>query len=221
MSGRRVSLFGEGVYDLQQVSHLLGIDYRTIRRWSQSTDQQDALVTPTHGWAFSFHDLLSLAVIAVFRQRGVTANGVRETVKQLAVRFAYDRPLAHRDVVKSLQTAGPSVILTAESSDLSAGGQGVLIPTVEKYLRPLEYGADGLATLWRPAPKILVMPGIQVGHPCIDGTRITTETIAGRAAQDEPPKLIADDLNISLAEVRAAIRFETRLDQGHGMAKVA
>lgn len=209
-----------GVYDLLEASHLLGIDERTLRRWAQPDSAgSPALLPPTHGWAYSFHDLLSLAVIAVFRQRGITSKGVRETLRQLELRFPdTHRPLAHQDVVEELVTSGRSVVSPAEESDLSQGGQGVLLATVEQYLRPIEYGSDKLARLWRPADRIVVDPDVQVGHPCIERTRVTTESVAGRAAQDEPIQVIADDLEVSVEEVRSAIAFEQRLDDGLGLA---
>jgi len=220
---RRESLFGVGVYDLVQASHLLGVSESTIRSWSQPTSKgNDALVPATHGWAFSFHDLLSLAVVAVFYQRGAKRFGVLETIRQLEQRFPeHPRPLAHSEVVDALRTVGQSVVLPDEQVDLAAGGQGILVSTVEQYLLPIEYGPDGLAALWRPADGVLVDPNVQVGHPCIEGTRITTETVAGRAAQGEPLELIAQDLRVGLDAVVAAVAFEASLDTGHGLAQVA
>lgn len=219
---KKPTLFGLGVYDLLQASHLLGLDERTLRRWSQRDSAgHPPLLAATHGWAYSFHDLLSLAVIAVMRQRGVTPMGVRETIRQLEMRFDYPRPLAHQDVVEAIATFGGSVILFDEATDLTRGGQGVLLSTVERYLQPIEYGSDKLARLWRPADRILVDPDVQVGHPCIDGTRITTETLAGRAAQHEDVQVIAGDLGISAEDVQAAVDFEERLAEGRGLALVA
>ena len=220
---RSTTLFGVGVYDLLQASHLLGIEERTLARWAKPDKaNHPPLLEPSHGWAYSFHDLVSLAVIAVLRQRTVTAKGVRETLRQLHERMpGVHRPLAHSDVIDALSTAGGSVILAAEATDLSRGGQGVLLATVESYLKPIEYGSDRLAKLWRPVEHILVDPDVQVGHPCIEFTRITTETIAGRRAQGESAALIADDLDITEAEAVAAVDFETQLDEGIGIAHVA
>lgn len=220
--GRRASIFGQGVYDLLTASHLLGISERTLRLWSQPAPNGAAPLCPaTHGWAFSFHDLLSLAVIAVLRQRKVTTAGVRETIRQLEARFEYERPLAHQNVVDGIATVGKSVVLLGEETDLTRSGQGVLLDTVRTYLLPVEYGTDSLARLWRPADFVLVDPDVQVGHPCIDSTRITTDTISGRAAQGESIDVIADDLGLTVEEVEAAIAFESRLDDGIGLARVA
>jgi uncharacterized protein (DUF433 family)/DNA-binding transcriptional MerR regulator len=216
------SLFGTGVYDLLLAAHLLGIDERNLRRWSSpARSGAMALVPPTHGWAFSFHDLLSLAVVAVLRQRGVTTAGVRTMIRELEAQFDYARPLAHAHVVEGLATVGTSVISAKDGVDLTKAGQRVLLQTIKRYLRPIEYGSDNLARLWRPASRILVNPEVQVGHPCIASTRVTTATVSGRVAQGEQPEAIAEDLGVSLADVRAAVAFERRLDAGEGLALVA
>jgi uncharacterized protein (DUF433 family) len=151
----------------------------------------------------------------------VTPAGVRETVRQLEALYSYRRPLAHQDVVEGLATVGRSVVLFDEALDLTAGGQHMLLSTVERYIKPIEYGSDKLASLWRPADRIVVDPDVQVGHPCIEGTRVTTESIAGRAYQGEPVAVIATDLAVSQDEVQAAVEFERRLDAGNGLALVA
>lgn len=215
-------VLGSGVYDLLAAAYLLGINERTIRRWSQKDAAgHPPLVEPTHGWAFSFHDLLSLAVIAVLRQRKIKPTGVRNTILYLKDLFGVDRPLAHERIVSALSTAGESVILADYAVDVSARGQGALLPTIERYLRPVQYGTDGLARLWRPADRVLVDPKVQVGHPCVEATRVTTSTLAGRYAQGERVPAIAKDLQLDVDDVRAAIDFEHKLREGHGLASVA
>jgi uncharacterized protein (DUF433 family) len=54
---------------------------------------------------------------------------------------------------------------------------------------------------------------IQGGSPCIDGTRITTETIIGLYRGGEQISSIADMYNISVAEVEDAIEFESYLSE--------
>ena len=212
---------GSGAYDLLSAAHLLGIDERTLRRWGQKNAAgYTPLLEPTHGWAYSFHDLLSLAVIAVMKQRGVTPTGVRSTIKFLQDRYQVPRPLAHADVVATLATSGNSVLLVAEGTDASRSGQGVLLATVERYLQPIEYGSDRLASLWRPADRVVLDPTVQVGHPCVEGTRITTETLIGRFTQAESAEAISSDLRISVEDVMAAVDFERRLVTTGGLAHV-
>lgn len=214
-------MLGAGVYTLPEASYLLGMDERTVLRWSQpQPNGKTALVPPTHGWAFSFHDLLSLAVIAVLRQRGVKAEGVRRTIHFLQAEFSVARPLAHRDIVKKLRTAGNSV-LSVPNIDATRGGQFAFIETIALYLQPIEYGSDQLARLWKPASQVVLDPEIQAGRPCIQGTRVTTDVVAGRVTQGESRADVARDLGITVNQVTAARTFEKRLQHGEGLALVA
>ena len=215
------STLGAGVYGLSDASYLLGIDERSLGRWSRATPAgKTALVSPSHDWAFSFHDLLSLAVIAVFRQRDVTPDDIRRTVSYLQEEFDTQRPLAHKDIVRALHTAGRSILL-APGIDVSRSGQMAIVETVRKYLRPIEYGADRLARLWKPATNVTLNPEVQAGQPCVMGTRVTTDVIASRVAQGESPKEVAHDMGIATRSATAAVRFESRLRSGEGLALVA
>jgi uncharacterized protein (DUF433 family) len=211
---------GTGVYGLSDASYLLGIDERVIVRWSQSRSKEQALVPPSHGWAFSFHDLLSLAVIGVLRQRGITPGGIRRTILYLQAEFSTPRPLAHRDIVQALQTAGRSVLLDS-GIDVTKGGQMAMLQTLRTYLRPIEYGADRLARLWTPTMHVALNPDVQAGQPCISKTRVTTDVIASRISQGETARAVARDLQITVRQVSAAAQFEARLQSGDGLALVA
>lgn len=214
------SALGTGVYSLVEAAYLLGMDEDTVLRWSSPHGGKEALVAPSHGWAFSFHDLVSVAVIAVLRQRKVSPSGVRTTIAYLQEKFDTPRPFAHRDVVRELHTAGSSVLWTP-NVDVSKGGQLTFIETVTNYLKPIEYGSNRLARLWRPERQIVLDPEIQVGRPCIEGTRVTTEVVASRFLQGESRGDISDDLQITIQQVSYATKFEKRLRNGKGLALVA
>jgi uncharacterized protein (DUF433 family) len=171
-------------------------------------------------WAYSFLDLLSLAVVAVLRQRGVRRAGIRRAIDYLEREYEVPRPLAHKKVVKSLATAGTQ-ILWRDEVDVTAGGQMALKETIETYLRPVDYGRDSMAQRWHPSRSVLLDPEIQAGRPCISGTRVTTDTVASRMSQGEEPRTVAADLQITARQVGDAVRFENRLLAGQGLALVA
>lgn len=212
---------GTGVYDLAEASYLLGVSEATLAGWSRKTARgEPPLVPPTHGWAYSFHDLLSLAVVAVFYQRKVNRAGVRLTIEYLEKEYRVPRPLADKRVVTSLTTSAGHV-MWQDRTDVTRGGQQVLVETVRQYLTPVEYGSDFLARLWRPARSVELDPTVQAGSPCIVGTRVTTDVVAARVAQGEPASAIAADLFVSTRQVTDAVRFENQLRDGHGLALVS
>jgi uncharacterized protein (DUF433 family) len=96
-----------------------------------------------------------------------------------------------------------------------------MVETVRLYVRPLVYGGNRLAKLWKPAPLIELNPTIQAGQPCIVGTRVTTDVVAGRLAQGERVADVAEDLLLNNRQVSAANRFEDRLQRRKGLALVA
>jgi len=55
-----------------------------------------------------------------------------------------------------------------------------------------------------------------VADPCIEGTRIPTETIATMTEVD-PPELVAQDLDLTVEQVQAAGKFEAALLEGRGI----
>ena len=211
---------GTGVYDLAEASYLLGVSERQLASWSRKTGRgESALVPPTHGWAYSFHDLLSLAVVAVFYQRQVDRAGVVRTIEFLQTQYGLDRPLASKRVVDALLTTHGHVLW--RDTDLSRGGQQVLITTIRDYLRPIEYGPDTMARLWKPWRSVVLDPEVQAGRPCVANTRVTTDVVAGRIDAGETARLVSLDLGISTRQVSDATKFEKRLQEGEGLALVA
>ncbi|WP_426572253.1 DUF433 domain-containing protein [Aquihabitans sp. McL0605] len=198
------------------------MDERQLVRWANPTlGGLPALLPPSHKWAYSFHDLVSLAVIAVMKQRQVSTSAVRQSIIYLGAKFETERPLAHKKVVGQLMTAGDAVLL-GDGEEASAGGQMAMLETVETYLRRIEYGKGSrMASLWRPARYVTLDPQVQAGAPCIAGTRVPTTTVWGRMERGESAGDVAWDLELEVRAVRAAARFEANLHDSHGLALVA
>ncbi len=184
----------------------------------QSAAGLPPLVEPNLDWAYTFHDLVSLAMAAVLRQRGIQISGITRTHAYLQQHHMEPRPFAKQDIVEGLATALGSVITAEDGVDTTKGGQLVLLSVIEKWMVPLTYDADRLALLWRPQQLLLLDPAIQVGQPCVGGTRVTTSTVAGRYEQNERLAAICKDLDLKLTEGRACLRFERKLKNGQGLA---
>lgn len=213
------TLVGSGVYDAQEVSHLLALPVECIVRWAvPDRNGLPPVVAPMLDRAFSFVDLVSLAVAGELWKRRVAEAEMRHGVKYLQHHTGYDRPLAHRDVVDILATSGHAFIAELEGGwyDLGKGGQGAFKEIVRIYLKKISYDDLGIARLWKPARYVVLDPRIQAGAPCIEGTRIPTETIAAMTEVD-PPELVAQDLDLTVEQVLAAGKFEAALLEGRGI----
>jgi uncharacterized protein (DUF433 family) len=57
------------------------------------------------------------------------------------------------------------------------------------------------------APRIVVDPAIRFGKPVIQGTRVPVETVIGKLAGGMAPEDVADEYDITLDDVRAALGY--------------
>lgn len=195
-------LLGRGIYDVVEVARLVRRDPETIDRWTKSR-------TPLHRVKgkplYAFHDLISLWVISELVDRKVPKKEIRSGAEYLGEKLGTEYPFAH----KALATAGIAVFgHLAEWVDVGKRGQMAFQGTIKEYLKPLVYGADGLAAIWRPALGVWINPEVQAGSPCVDGTRIPTSTLAALTGVDEDPEDIAEDYELDLEQVKAALAFE-------------
>jgi uncharacterized protein (DUF433 family) len=214
------ALLGSGVYDAREVSRLLAEHVEAIVRWSApDSSQRPAIVAPSLGRAFSFVDLVSLAVVSKLWKRHVSEVDLRLGVAYLREQTGYDKPLAHRSLVDLLATSGSALLVDLDGGwyDLGKRGHGAFEEVVRIYLKEVSYDDVGVAHLWRPAPMILLDPRVQAGSACVEGTRVPTQTIADMTETDSPQD-VADELDLTVEQVRAAVDFEAGLLAGRSIA---
>lgn len=176
-------------------------------------------MAPSLGRAFSFLDLVSLAVVSELWGRHVAESDMRHGVAFLKRHSGHGQPLAHRETVERLATSGSAWLADLDGGwyDLGKGGQGAFKEVVRLYLERVSYDDVGVARLWRPAPLVLLDPRVQAGIPCVEGTRVPTETIAAMVEADSP-EAVACELDLTVDQVAAAVGFETGLLSGRSIA---
>ncbi len=158
-----------------------------------------------HDRIISFLDLISLWVISELISRGVSKREIRAGGEYVAQKVGTDYPFAHRN----LATAGTGFFGKMTTwVELGKRGQGSFQAGIEGLLNPIEFGSDLHASIWRPANGVWINPEVQAGAPCIEGTRVPTKDVADLEAVGEHLECIADDLNLNIAQVRAALRYE-------------
>ena len=205
----RRPLLGRGIYDPTEAARLIRVHPETLVRW---TTGKDPLVIPAFERFFDFEDLVSLLVIAELWRRHVPTDDIRFGIKALASELDVERPLAHIDAPTQLATVGKAFFANiGEWADASKGFQLAFRPMIEPVLQPLEYGVQGMASLWRPVPAVTASPGVQAGTPCVEATRIPTSTVVGLVQEGEDPEDIAFDLDLEIEQIEAALRFEAAL----------
>jgi uncharacterized protein (DUF433 family) len=214
------ALLDSGVYDATEVGHLLAVRAECIVRWAAPDSQgRPPVVAPSFGRAFSFVDLVSLAVVSELWRRDVPEADMRQGVMFLVDMSKHEKPLAQQDVVGRLATSGRAWLadLAGGWYDVGKGGQGAFESVVRLYLMAVAYDVAGVARLWSPTPLVLIDPTVQAGRPCLAGTRVPTATIAD-LVQFDSPEAVADDMDLSVEQVQAAVSFEADLSAGRGIA---
>jgi len=191
----------KGIYDVGEASRLLGIPRSRLDRWSGRTGTEPALVTPEHGDAFSFADIVTLSIIDELRLRDVPEDSARAAHEVLAHLIGTPSPFAHERLTAGWG-AGPR-----------PGGldERTFLTWTLPIVRSLEHGPDGLAYLWRPTPCVWLNARVQAGAPCIDQTRIPTLLVAQLVGSGDHPEDVADDFGITKDQIDAALRFEQLL----------
>jgi len=196
------SFLGRGIYDVVEVARLVGRDPETIQRWTSGQAPLHLVETMP---VYVFLDVISLWVVSELLKKNVAKSEIRSGAEYLGTHLKTAYPYAH----KALATAGAAVFSElGDWVDVGKRGQLPFKEAIKEYLSPLQYGRDGLAAIWRPMQGVWVNPGVQAGAPCIDGTRIPTETLAALVAANEDPEDLAADFGLDLGQVNAALEFE-------------
>jgi uncharacterized protein (DUF433 family) len=204
-------LVGHGLYDIAEVSRLVGVTIETVSRWTAPTSQRIALLEPQLDPFFSFHDLLTIQLIRELTRRGVKLQQVAAGLTYLEQEGGIERPFAHRDMATSGRAWFQSI--GGQAVDLGRGGQLAWDEVVKPTLRSLTYDPDaGMATIWRPATRVWLNPHVQAGASCIDRSRTSTHLIWELAEEGTDVHDIAWQFELELDDVLAARDFEQRLE---------
>lgn len=203
---------------------LHGIPQSTLRAWVFGQGNFQPVIKPhdRSGRLLSFVNLVEAHVLAAMRRTlGLNMPKVRLAIRNVARELGIERPLAHA----KFRTDGVDLFVEGLGGVKLASGdfRQTLLTDIGAFLKRVEWDAHDLARKLFPFPRhidlaeirdgdpprlIAIDPRIQFGQPVLAGTRIPTATIAERFFANEPMAAIAEDFEISLDLVEAAIRWE-------------
>lgn len=208
---RSRELIGSGLYDVAEVSRLVGVTVETILRWTSASGKRPPIIEPQLDPFFSFHDLLTLQLVRELSRRNVRLDAVARGIEYLQQVTGVDRPFAHQ----RMGTSGRSWLSEIDglSVDIGHGGQLAWNGAVESTLVTLSYGDDGMASVWRPATRVWLNPHVQAGASCIDESRTTTHFVSDLIAAGTDVHDIVWQFELELDDVLAAQDFEDKLDR--------
>ncbi len=163
--------------------------------------------------ALTFAQLIRARMIVLFRTRGLRLGPILEAEANMRQLTGKPQPF----VTEQLWSSSSDMFFELEQSIRAATKPDQLVfdDVIREYMTPihhgLEFDASGLTTLWRPMPGVLIDPELQFGSPCIERTRVETESIWSFYQSGESVNTLAEDFALSVDQVEAALSWERTL----------
>ncbi|MCJ7655750.1 MAG: DUF433 domain-containing protein [Dehalococcoidia bacterium] len=216
-----------GIYEIPEAARYLYTDIRipsvkyNIRsshliRWIRYGLADPKLVeVPGRQLLMTFEDLISMRVIAFLRALNYPFTKIKRAEKLLRQLTGHTRPFATEPIwaekkgAADIFTEIASLLLTA-----SRGGQLAFVDMVKENLinmHGLSFDERGVAYSWMPRESILLHAKIQFGRPCIMGTRIPTNDIAGMVKAGDGLEFLANSYQIDKECIQKALDWEKEL----------
>ncbi len=169
----------------------------------------------------SFNDLISMRMVAIMLSRHVQLEDIRAAEHYLRETFDLEHPFISREV----WTLGSDVFIQLGSYLLSAskGGQQAMTflqDWIQRVELDMNFDADDMVESWNPYTDITLDPKIQIGMPCISGTRIPTRSIWRKLRAGDSPEVLADLYDLSHSQITHVVEWETRLESGGAKTSV-
>lgn len=209
--------FTHGLLNASDASRYLGVPRSTFREWATAGEHGPALLHTLEPRQertayVTFIALTEAYVLYALRDAGVRPQKIRPALRRLQKEFG--RPYVL--VARELATDGIDVLWDFSRSPEGEGliegatGQRVMREIVEDYLQYISWADDGyphVMELRKFLPsKVFIDPHRSFGQPIFSGTRTRVGDVAAMLKAEEDPEVIADELGVSLEDVRAAAR---------------
>ena len=209
--------FTAGLLGMYDAARYLGIPRQTFHRWARGYEKGSPLlhVLDPERPREARVTLIAMAeawVLTALRSAGVRPQRIRPALARLRQEFGQEYVL----VAPELATDGIDVLWdfakTEEGTGLIEGrtGQWVIREIVEDYLQYIVRGRDGFPeflTLRHCEPsKVVLDPHRAFGQPIFEGSRTRVADVAGMLRAGEEPAVVAEELGVSVEDVRTAAR---------------
>jgi uncharacterized protein (DUF433 family) len=216
------------LYTTAEAARFLGVPTSTFATWAKGYVRRpsghpvvvgEPIVTSMRAESgyptVPFVGLAEAMIIAAFRRAGVSLQHIRRAVGIIQQEIGLDHALASERLY-----ADGAVILfdyAENEDDRELGGltevvsrQRVFAPTIEDYLKRIEYGRDGWAVrLVSPAtdqPVVVVDPERSFGQPIFIHGAARVEDVLDRWRAGEPLSEVAEDFGVPPKDVEDILR---------------
>ncbi|WP_322753807.1 DUF433 domain-containing protein [Frankia sp. Cas3] len=221
-----ITVLDREVYSMSEAARILGVRSARLRGWidgySRGGVDYEPVIRPerTGEDAVTWGEFVEAGYLREYRIRHrVSLQHLRPVVQILRERLGAPYPLAHaklyvanRELVREIQDE------TGIDRELAMvvvrNGQLILAPGAAAFVEKVEFApADREALRIYPDDKaspVLIDPLRNFGAPVVHGIR--TENLYDLFAGGDSIADIADGFDISVADVEAAIRYESRIN---------
>ena len=212
-----------GGYSVSQAARLVRIAPEYVRRYArQHGGDGGPWGAQRYGREFYlvFRDLMELRVAKAFHELGVPWPKVRQAAHYAARRFGDERyPLSHRRFITDAHHIFDDSPSGLES--ITENGQYALAPLLSALVAPVEYDAHDAPRRWRISQEwgignygaaVVIDPLLSFGAPVIGGCNVPTAILYDASiAEQGDLRTVADNYQVTVAQVRLAYRFERLL----------
>lgn len=219
-----MKLIGLGLYTPLQAARITGAHPREVRRWLFGYQNNSGETLPPL-WhpqiqdadekVIGFKDLMELRVVKAFVRHGVPLRTIRAAIVAAREIFATAYPFT----ANRFLTDGKSIFYEAISNESQLTDLLKKQLVFEDIIRPslyagIEFDAEGSAKRWYPLKNnkaVILDPLLSFGRPALTKFGIPTEIIAASVKIEGSNKLVAAQYDIPVADVSAAVKFESQL----------
>jgi uncharacterized protein (DUF433 family) len=219
-----ISALASGAYTLPDAAKILNLPIEKLRRWvvgytlSESKERRypmGSLLVEESGRDrhLNFLTLIEVFTIAELRNLGVGATTLRKNREELSRLHHTEFPFALEGLLVNgknmLHELGNEVLL-----ELGSNGQQAFEQILVPFCKRIDFDHHTrLAERYFPLGVnrlVVVDPKHSFGRPVVFGTNITTENLFYLHTSGESPEDLANEYELSLNQVTAAIEFEGR-----------
>ncbi|MBI2421495.1 MAG: DUF433 domain-containing protein [Candidatus Hydrogenedentes bacterium] len=208
---------GAGAYAIPEAARYLKIGAGRLRSWFVAdTQKQSAFLAdfkPIEGCtAISFYDLVDSQVAVQLRGMNISMQRIRRVYNAMKAGFGLRHPFCS----ELLFTDGKDLFLKSAQAVEDASFIDILTrqhyftEVLTPFLGHIDYDhAVGMAQRWHIFPNVVIDPRVFFGKPVIEGSRISTYTLAREyIANGNDSDIVADLYDVSSLQVLSAFEFE-------------
>lgn len=224
MTTPAVSPVDRPAYTAAEVGRLLSLPPATVRAWffgvESSAFRKVLRPADAKHRLLSFGNLCEAHILATIRRvHNVPMARVRRAIQVLAESHV-DKPILNH---RLLAERGRTLLLDAGEAfvDIGQDDQLVLKDVVERAVARIEWDDRDTPVRLFPFPRqmegaavdrvVAIDPRVGFGRPIVARAGVTTTVVFDRFSAGDKMEELAADLDVSVAEIEEAIRFESRL----------